>query len=385
MAIGAAVVTLPLGPLRGTMLLVVALPPLAHALDRLGWAEIAARRLAGRGHHHGRVLAAYGAWLVVSALLTLDVAAVVATPVGLAIARRWRAGQRMHVAAAILGSNVGSLIFPFSNLTNLLVLAGAGTGFAAYVRAALAPQIAAAVAVGLILYLRRRATADHPDRWRPEPDVQLEPPDAQLSAAPERPWPDAVTLVAGGIAGVGALAAVAVGLAGGDVALTFLVIGAACGALATWDGRAELPGLLRTIPLTGVGVVLLAALAREPMVELAATLPQPQASLPLPLALAVFALVGGLLSAAINNLPAAAFGSVWLVGASPEAVVAYLLGTNILALLTPHGSLATILGRSLAKAAGAHLPTIAYVRDAWRYALGGTAAGLLALIAFGGR
>ena len=41
--------------------------------------------------------------------------------------------------------------------------------------------------------------------------------------------------------------------------------------------------------------------------------------------------------------------------------------------------------RSLARAAGAHVSTRAYVRDAWRYAIGGTAAGLVALIVPGAR
>jgi arsenical pump membrane protein len=380
LAVLAAVVAVqPLGPLHGTMLLVLVLPPIAHALDRLGWAEILAHRIAGPRPAQARVLAAYSTWLAISALLTLDVAAVVATPVGLAIARRWRAGERVQVGAAILGSNVGSLLFPFSNLTNLLLVASTGLAFSTYVATAAIPQMLCALAVGAVLVVRIRrtfalaeATADIAAEvdGRPSSSESVEP----------APRPDGVTLVAGAVAIVGAVLAVGVGIAGGDVALAFAAIAAVVTALALADGAASIRGLVRSIPISGVVVVLVAAIAREPMIRLADGLPQPDATLDPIAALPLIALVGGVLAATINNLPAAAFGAVWLVGASPAAIVAFLLGTNVLNLLTPHGSLATILGRNLAAAAGAHLPASIYLRTAWRFAIAGTVAGLLPLL-----
>jgi arsenical pump membrane protein len=375
LAAAAVVAVQPLGTLRGTMLLVLVLPPIAHALDRLGWAELLAVRVAGRRPGADRVLVAYGTWLGISALLTLDVAAVVATPVGLAVARRWRVGERVHLGAAILGSNVGSMLFPFSNLTNLLLVAGTGIGFTTFVATAALPQLLAAVAVGALLVRRVHTAQLLPGR---SADVPVEILPGEVDVRPPRP--DRVTLLAGGIAVFGAVAAVAVGIAGGDVALVFAAVAAAVAALALTDGAATPTGLLRSIPISGVVVVLAAAIARQPMIDLAAGLPHLDATLPPLLALPAIALVGGLVAAAINNLPAAAFGSVWLVGSSPAAVVAFLLGANILNLLTPHGSLATILGRNLATAAGAHLPTSVYLRGAWRYAVAGTIAGLVPLV-----
>ena len=70
----------------------------------------------------------------------------------------------------------------------------------------------------------------------------------------------------------------------------------------------------------------------------------------------------------VNNLPAAAFGAVWLLGGSPDAVVAYLVGTNMLAIATPHGSLATILSRRLARRGGVHIKTREYLLGGWVYA-----------------
>ena len=376
-ALGAAALALlavqPVGILRGTMLLVVALPVIAHSLESLGWADILARRLAGSGPGQRRLLGAYVTWLGVSAVLTLDVAAVVATPVGLAIARRWRTSPLLQVGVAILGSNVGSMLFPFSNLTNLLVVAGTGIAFTTYVRTGVLPQVLAALAVGFVLVVRARrasmlavagALSDDMDR-------------AQRTA--EAHPPRMAALVAGATALLGAIVAVIVGVAGGDVAIVFLAVAATCAALAVANRAGTPSGMVRSIPITGIAVVLFAAVARGPMVDLAAGLPRPGGATPSVAELIVVAGVGGIVAAAINNLPAAAFGSLWLVGASPQAIIAFLLGVNILNMVTPHGSLATILARAIASAAGHHLPSGVYLRHAWRYAAAGTVAGLVAL------
>ena len=361
----------PLGALRGTMILVLVLPPLAQALDRLGWAELLAARLSRGGPSRVRLIVCYAAWLIVSALLTLDVAAVASMPVGLAVAGRWRTAQRSQFWAAIAGSNVGSMLFPFSNLTNLLLVAGTGVGFTTFVGTAWAPQFAAAAAVGILLALR----------WRTKPaedGLAIAAADPAPRSSPLRA--PTVTLVAGGVAAVGACAAVVIGVVGGDVALTFAVISGLVVALAVGNGAVGPGSLVRSIPIAGVAVVLFAAATRGPMVDLAGGLPDLERTLPTPVALAGIAVIGGLLASAINNLPAAAFGAVWLVGASPAAIVAYLLGTNVLALLTPYGSLATILGRNLAKPSGASPSTREYLLEAWPFAVVGAAAGLAALI-----
>lgn len=87
----------------------------------------------------------------------------------------------------------------------------------------------------------------------------------------------------------------------------------------------------------------------------------------------VVALVaGGVLSASVNNLPAAAVGAVWLVGSPVSIVVAFLIGMNVAALATPHGSAATMLARSIGARAGVALPSIEHVRTPRRYAVAGS-------------
>ena len=177
-----------------------------------------------------------------------------------------------------------------------------------------------------------------------------------------------------------------VGFAGGDVAPVFAVataIVAGCAIASERQGTAPLD-LARSIPLGGVAIVAVAAILVGPMAGLAAWVPDPETTLPQIVALPIIAIVGGLLAASLNNLPAAAFGAFWLVGVISAAllaliavvVVAFLIGTNLIAIGTPHGSLATILCQRLAARRGIHFGTRIYLGAAWRYA---SAAGIPAL------
>lgn len=94
----------------------------------------------------------------------------------------------------------------------------------------------------------------------------------------------------------------------------------------------------------------------------------------------VVAVVGGVLAAAVNNLPAAAFGAVWLAAARPVTLVAFLVGTKILAIATPHGSLATMLSHAVADRRGRPVDRRRYLRRPWRDALLVGAAALLAVV-----
>lgn len=371
----AFVVTRLLGPLAGTMLLVLVLPPLAAALEVLGWAGIVAGVIQrARLSVRTEVLAAYGLWTVVSATLTLDVAAVVAVPVGLRLAaRRGREAAASQVFGAILGANVGSLLFPFSNLTNLVLVAATGTTFAAYVGAAWWPQVLAIAGTALLLAVRARATVqDEPLKDFPE-DAR-----AALDRSDAPRW----TLLGGLAAAAGAVAAIIVGLAGGDVAVVFAVTAAVVVTSAVASGR---PGVgasdvLRSIPPVAVAVVLFAAVAVGPASGLASLFPSPQASLSPIMALPLIALIGGALAATVNNLPAAAFGAIWLHGASPDAVVAYLIGTNLLAIATPHGSVATMLVRRLASRGGFETSALEHLTTAWLPTLAAGGPAILALL-----
>lgn len=381
LAAGVAAVSLePLGALRGPMLLIVSLPVMAHALAAVGWVPVAARPFIAVRRGVPAVIGTYVASLLLSGFLTLDIAAVVAVPVGLAVARRNRENGRIQVAAAVVGANVGSLAFPFSNLTNLILVAGTSLGFGAYVALAWLPQMAAAIGAGLVLVARSRtlagsASEDVLDDGTPSVlSTDIAAGDAERTLGP-------IGILVGALAVAGAVMTVVVGFAGGDVANVLTGAAAVITALVLLDGRLAVMDIWTAVPVSAVLVILAAAILREPIASLATYLPLPDASVGDLRVLLGIALVGGILAATVNNLPAAAFGAIWLHAASGPFVIAYLLGTNILALVTPHGSVATMLGRSLAQRGGVKVSPRGYLWLGWRYALGGTVPALLVLMA----
>jgi arsenical pump membrane protein len=356
----------PLGRLSSPLALLVVLPPLALSLEAFGWRDQLAAQLTRIRSPLPRLVVTYAAWLVTSAALTLDVAAVAAASVGIAVARDRDDERRWQLGGAILGANVGSLLLPYSNLTNLVLVSASGIGFAAYVGLAVWPQLAAALAVGLLFAVRARGSAV----GRIEAGSAAHDP---TSASQEL---DTAGRAAGVVALVGAVSAMAAGLGGADVAVPFAISGAVLAGFAVASGRLAVRDLVRSIPVAGLIVIGLAAIASGPIAVATGLLPQPDAGLVgLVLALAV----GGLLAAAINNLPAAALGAAWLARAHPATVVAFLIGTNIAALATPHGSVATILARAVGERHGIATPVRTYLRSAWRYASVGAIAAIVVL------
>ena len=360
----------PLGRLSSPLALLVVLPPLALALEAFGWRDRLANRLIQIRRPLPRLLTTYAVWLVTSAAITLDVAAVAAASVGIAVAGGRSEERRWQLGGAILGSNVGSLLLPFSNLTNMVLVSASGIGFAAYVGIAALPQIAAALAVGALFALRAYGVLEA----SPETAAEEAHDPVRVGTVVV---PEATARVAGGVALLGATAAVVVGLAGGDMAVPFAASAAALVGTALATGRLAIRTVLHSIPLAGVAVIGVAAVAAGPMGLVAARLPQPNAT---PGGILLAATAGGLVAALANNLPAAAFGAVWLARVHPASIVAYLIGTNIASLATPHGSVATILARTVGGRHGVETPVRTYLASAWRYALVGSAAAILALV-----
>ncbi len=334
------------------------LPPLALALEVFGWSGYAAAQLRRMTRPIPRLLAAYGVWLGTSALLTLDVAAVAGASVGADAAGRHPPARRWHLGAAMLGANTGSLLLPFSNLTNLVLVGATGIGFASYVAASAAPQFAAAIAVGAMLVWRAHRSGDLPAA----DDVPGE------ALAPAR--------VAGLVAAAGAGGAIAFGLLGLDMALPFAAASGLLTAGVVAAGRARPRDVVRSLPIGALLLVAAAAALYGPLSSWAEALPHPGGGAS---GLAEALVVGGTAAALVNNLPAAALGAVWLGHVSPSVVVAYLVGTNVVAVATPHGSAATMLVRAGAHRQGVHLPAAEHVRDAWRYAVVGGLAAIAAL------
>jgi len=361
----------PIGRLSSPLALLIVLPPLAGALEAFGWRDALAAVFQAIGSSTRRIGAAYTVWIVTSAVLTLDVAAVAAASVGLSVAGEGTEEERWQLGGAVLGANVGSLLFPFSNLTNLLLVAAAGMAFATYVSLAVLPQIAAAVAVGVLLVVRADRAMGRRIHDPPAPDRRSR----ALDANPAHRTRGAA--IAAGVAVTGASAAVVAGVIGADMAVPFAVSSGMLVFAAVTTNRIAARAAVKSIPLAGVAVIVVAALAGPLISDLAGVLPQPGSDIGgAGLAFAT----GAVLALAVNNLPAAALGAIWLAAAPSEAIVAFLIGTNIAVVATPHGSVATMLAHGVGRRHGVIIEASTYLRSAWRYGAVGAGAALVALM-----
>jgi arsenical pump membrane protein len=112
-----------------------------------------------RGAQVGTTAAVLGLAAVLSALVNLDVAVVVAVPVALRVARRrGLAADRLAIAVAAT-ANAASFLLPTSNITNLLLLGRVPLGTSAYVADSWLPWIlVTAITVGPLAWWAARGS-----------------------------------------------------------------------------------------------------------------------------------------------------------------------------------------------------------------------------------
>lgn len=310
-AVGPTEALTTLGPLVEPLAFLVLAVPLAVLLDQTG-AFDAAAALADRG---GRL--ALGLWALAAvsvAVLNLDAAVVLLTPLYVGIARRHRLDPMVLAVQPVLLALFASGVLPASNLTTLVAAARVGLDAADVLRE-LAPSSVAAVAVGWWAYRRWSGAR------RQEPLV--------AEAV------DAGALRTGGCV----LAVLLVGFTVGDhlgvpawAVAAFVVVGLAL-------RSRGLPW--RAVPLDSVALVAgLAVLAAAASAQLpVATLIGGQGPLAELRAMAVAAVGANL----VNNLPALLVALPALAGADQGQLWAVLVGVNIGPVVLAGGSLSTLL------------------------------------------
>jgi hypothetical protein len=363
-----------LGRLGEPFALLVALPPLAAALASFGLRDVLARRVAAIPTGERRLVAAYGLWLGTSALLSLPVAAVAASSVAMAIGRD-HGERRWQLGAAAVGSSLGSVLFPFSSVATLVLVAGSGISLAAWLGVAIPAGVAAAAAGGALLFSRFLVDQDADRDDSPAVD---EPPLRYAPARGDGRAPtDPASLVATSLAGAVAIVAVVSGLAGGSMVWPFVAGAAILTGWAVGSGRLEPEPLVRRAPLPAVAVLVGGAILAGPIAAVAGVLPRPVDLGPV--TLASVALTGAVLAALVSTLPAAVLGAAWLGVASPALLVAFVVGANLATLAMPRGSVATIV---LASRTGPRRRDAARrpaVPDAWHVFLAAGSAAIVAL------
>lgn len=307
-------------------------------------------------------------WLLVvvlatvsTAVLSLDTTAVLLTPVVVALARRTGSDPLRFALVVVALANTASLVLPVSNLTNLLADRALRAAGADYLALMWAPALTAVVVTVVLLAVRdRRALAG---RYAPVPD----------RAAPDRPLL-VVAAVTTALMAVAFVAGVEPVLAGGAAAV---VLGVAT-AVRRRPSPAPLPDLVpwRTLLVVAGLFVVVETLRVHGGAELAASAAGDGDDLGALLRLAATA---ALASNVVNNLPAYLALEPAAAG-DPLRLAALLVGTGAGAILTPWGSLATILWWQRCRALLLHVPAGVIVRQGLLLAAPVVAASVAALV-----
>ncbi len=278
-----------------------------------------------------------------TAALSLDATVVLLTPALLATIKRLKMRPAPHLYATAHLSNTASLLFPVSNLTNLLAFKASGLSFVGFTELMAGPWI-----VGIALeyaVFRRFFAADLAADSSTELISSGTSDRAPQPASPQSAPPPVGTLILLGVI----LAGFAAGpLVHAEPALVAGVGAAVMALRAISRSQIGLLSVLReTNPLflafvAALGVVVDGATGHGLQRALAVALPN-GSGLPALLGLSAIAAI---LANLVNNLPATLV-LLAALGAHPAAapVLAVLIGVNIGPNLTYTGSLATLLWR----------------------------------------
>lgn len=305
---------------------------LAELTKEAGVFDAIAQRMAraGRGNYLALFLLCVAFASVNTVFLNLDTTAVLLTPVMLALAARARIAALPLAMTTVWLANTASLLLPVSNLTNLLAADRVALETPAFAARMWAAQLAVlAVTMGLlwVFYWRRRMRgADVYDP--PEP-------------APVR---DRALFSATGIACLLFIGAILAGVHTG-VQLGLAATAAAAVAVAAFAARdrsALRPALIPwqlMVFVTGLFLVV-PTLERYGLDDVMRSLIGGDDGVAGALR-AAFAGAG--LSNVVNNLPAYVAGESAVPAANKDQLLSLLIGTNVGPVITPWGSLATLL------------------------------------------
>ncbi|MBB2746910.1 UNVERIFIED_ORG: arsenical pump membrane protein [Microbispora rosea subsp. rosea] len=327
--------------------------------------DVIATRIAivGRGSYAVLFLLCTAFASLVTIVLNLDTTAVLLTPVMLALAPRAKIAPLPLVMTTVWLANTASLLLPVSNLTNLLAMnrvALTTQEFAARMWAPQAVSIAVTMAFLWAFYWRRGERGE--DRYVPPPPV---------------PVADRVLF---GVAGVACLLFITAILAGVEIGVAALVAAVAVVAAFAWRDRAKLVwGLIPwrlLVFVTGLFLVV-PTLSRLGLADVMRAL------------IGVggegdgayrAAAAGAALSNVLNNLPAYVAGEQVVPAANHTQLLSLLAGTNLGPVITPWGSLATLLWFEWCRRGDVRVPLAKFVVTGAGLAVTGLAATVTVLI-----
>ncbi|MEU8799719.1 SLC13 family permease [Spirillospora sp. NPDC048819] len=345
---------------------------LAELTKEAGVFDAIAQRMAraGRGNYAALFLLCVAFASLTTVFLNLDTTAVLLTPVMLALAARARIATLPLAMTTVWLANTASLLLPVSNLTNLLAADRVALGTRAFAARMWAPQLAAlAVTMALLwaFYWRRRMRgADSYDPPAPAP-VR----DRTLFSATGLACLMFIGAILAGVhtgiqLGLAATAAAAVAVA----AFAVRDRAALRPALIPWRLMVFVTGLFLVVPTLerfGLDDVMRAVIGGDDGVAGAFR--------------AAFAGAG--LSNVLNNLPAYVAGESAVPASNKDQLLSLLIGTNVGPVITPWGSLATLLWFEWCRRWDVRVPMRKFVLTGTVLAVVGCAATVPALLLTG--
>lgn len=305
---------------------------LAHLCDDEGLFHAAGTLMAraSRGDSRRLLTRVFLIGATTTAVLSLDATVVLLTPVVLATARTLAIPPRPHAYATAHLANSASLLFPVSNLTNLLAFAVAGLSFTQFSAVMALPWLAAiGVEFVVLRWLFRRELSS--------PAAEVTPP------PPEVP---VFVLVVLGLTLAGFVATSVFDVSPAWAALAGAVV---LGVRSMARRRSTIGGIVRAVNVPFLAFVLCLGVVVDAVVHnglgdaMRGLLPAGDSLL----ALLGFAVVAAVLANLVNNLPAVLVLLPLVMASGPGAVLAVLIGVNVGPNLTYVGSLSNLLWRNV--------------------------------------
>ncbi len=338
------------------MVFLVAMMVIATVADEAGFFDWTATWAVRMSQGHGRRLYVYLYLLgaVITLFLSLDVTAIIFTPIVCASALRLRLKPGPFVFASAFVANTASLALPVSNLTNMLVYDLLGIDFWSFVRYMALPNLAAlAVNLGVFLVLFR---GDIRGRFVQGAPIRAEGSRRFLKVAGTGMGLVVLALLAAGFLGwplyavalAGALALAAAGLLGRQVSVGTLRRGVA------WQLPLFVVGMY--VVITGANRAALAPLWNG-LLRISAEQPD--------IGVVLLAFGTGIGSNLVNNIPMSMVAITALKSApGPSELLSFatVIGTNLGPNVTVFGSLATMLVLSTARKYGIEISAGQYLR-----------------------
>jgi arsenical pump membrane protein len=336
-----------IGPLLGFLASVIVLAKLARQAKVF---DVIATRMAivGRGNYLALFLLGVVFASFTTMFLNLDTTAVLLTPVLLALASKARIAALPLAMTTVWLTNTASLLFPVSNLTNLLAADRVALAAPAFAARMWLPQLAAVAMTMVFLWFFYWC------RGKRGADRYLSPPPLKLDQSRER--------VLFWVAGAACLLFVLaipfihqqIGVAAAAAALIVVVAFLAFDrsklrpSLIPWQLLIFVTGLFLVVPTLsqhGLAGVMTALIGNDHSV----------------LGLYRTAATGAGLSNVLNNLPAYTAGEAVITTGNSDQLLALLIGTNLGPIVTPWASLATLLCLESCRDHGLRVPLRTFV------------------------